>query len=140
MEEIWKPIIGYENCYEVSSFGRIRSFEKEIPHGFYKGRTKILKARYKKFGKSNGYQNVTLSKNGIGKCFLVHRIVAINFIPNPKNKKTVNHINGNKKDNRVTNLQWHTSSEQAIHALETGLRIIKRCETTGRFLSERKRY
>ena len=96
MEEQWKTIQGYEN-YEVSSEGDIRN---------KKG--KILKP-----GKNScGYLYVVLYKNGKRKNFLVHRLVAIAFIPNPENKPTVNHIDENKENNDVSNLEWMTQAEQ----------------------------
>ena len=96
--EQWKTIQGYEN-YEVSSEGRIRN----------KKTGKILKP----VKKSNGYLQITLCKDSKHhKVFSVHRLVAIYFIPNPENKPTVNHINENKEDNRVENLEWMTGAEQ----------------------------
>ena len=72
---------------------------------------------------SNGrYLKVTLSINGKERQFLVHRLVAKAFIPNPQNKPEVNHINGNRYDNRVENLEWVTASENQIHAVKTNLK------------------
>ena len=79
-----------------------------------------------------GYQVITLSKNGIRKSYTVHKIVALAFIDNPLNKKTVNHINGNKLDNRVENLEWATEKENQRHKWENGLANYKR-DKRGRF-------
>lgn len=92
MEE-WKTIEGYEN-YEVSTAGQVRN----------KKTGKILK----QWKNNRGYLKVNLCKNGKQKCFSVHRLVAIHFITNPHNLPEVNHINENKEDNSVDNLEWCT--------------------------------
>lgn len=106
--EIWKQMTGYEGKYMVSNLGRIRSLLNGSK--FYG----ILKPAIHK----GGYLRVRLYDN---KSLLVHRLVAQTFIPNPKNKATVNHKNGNKKDNRVENLEWATQKENNRHAIRTGL-------------------
>lgn len=109
MEEIWKPIKGYKD-YEISSTGRVRS------HKF--GRTTILKFRYNR----DGYIQYTLTQNGIGHTHRANRLVAEAFIPNPENKPTVNHIDGDKTNNNVDNLEWATKKEQMEHAYRLGLK------------------
>lgn len=91
VEEIWRPVVGYEN-YEVSSLGRVRNFKTEQIRTLEKTR--------------NGYLRVTLKINCIQYHKLVHRLVAEAFIPNPYNLPQINHINENKLDNRVENLEW----------------------------------
>lgn len=68
-----------------------------------------------------GYKHIVLSSNGKRKTYTIHQLVAIAFIQNPNNKRTVNHINGNKLDNRVENLEWSTPKEQKIHAIKNKL-------------------
>lgn len=102
MVEIWKPVIGYENQYEVSSFGRIRSL-------LFNGGT-ILKPDI-----SRGYHRVTLFKNGKRNRKMVHIIVAKAFIPNTHNKPCVNHIDENKANNSAVNLEWCTPKENCNH-------------------------
>ena len=94
--EIWKEIKGYEGLYEVSSEGRVR---------------KLIKGNYLTFKNSNGYQRVGLCIHSKQKWFLVHRLVAQAFIPNPDNKPEVDHINCDRNDNIVENLRWVTSKE-----------------------------
>lgn len=91
MIEEWRPIVGYEGLYEVSSWGRIKN-----RHG------KLRKQRIDRYG----YQKVNLSKNGIYKTFLVHRLVAQVFIPNPNNYHIINHKDYTPLNNRVDNLEW----------------------------------
>ena len=100
-EEIWKPVVGYEGLYEVSSYGRVRSLDRyDSRNHFCKG--KILKLQTA----GRGYLSVELSSNGKTKKFLVHRLVAEAFITNPDNLPEVNHINEDKTNNRVDNLEF----------------------------------
>lgn len=104
--EIWKDIKGYEGIYQISNLGNVKSlgnnkFKKE----------KILKQRKNK----GGYLVVTFIKNKIIKNYYIHRLVAETFLSNLEYKKTINHINGIKSDNKVENLEWNTYSENLKH-------------------------
>lgn len=122
--EIWVDIRGYEGIYMVSNFGRIKSLPRMIfnGNGHYLSKEKILNGSKN----INGYLQVEL----LGKPTLIHRIVAHEFIPNQETKPQVNHINGNKTDNRVENLEWCTNGENQIHAYKNGLN--KRSEKAGK--------
>ena len=112
--ELWRDIENYEGLYKVSNFGRVKSF--------HFGREKLLKA-----GVSNtGYVNVSLTKNKTKKNFNVHVLVAKAFIPNPDGKREVNHIDGDKLNNCVDNLEWVTGSENTRHAIQNGQMKIKK--------------
>lgn len=101
MTEEWRPIVGYEGLYEVSSYGRVRSFDKyDSMNRFYEGR--ILKL----FADRLGYLRAQLYSNSKRKSFLVHRLVAEAFIPNPDNLPQVNHIDENPSNDNVDNLEW----------------------------------
>ncbi len=114
-EEIWLPIKNYENCYEVSNYGRIKSLDRISWQGVhFKG--KILKGTIT----FDGYKTVNLTKNGQGKRLSVHRLVAQTFIPNPNNLRDVNHKNFDRIDNRVENLQWMSSEENIKYSIKNG--------------------
>lgn len=106
--EIWKPVVGCEGFYEVSSMGRIKSL-----HG--KGR--FIKLQINR----SGYWASGMIMNGKKVFKSVHRLMAIAFLENPENKPAVNHKNGIKTDNNLDNLEWCTFSENTIHAIKTGL-------------------
>lgn len=107
MKEQWKDIENYPN-YQVSDLGSVRN----------KLTGKLLRLVKDKYG----YMSVCLCKDGAPKRVRIHRLVATSFIPNPDNKRTINHINGCKTDNYVSNLEWSTYSENNIHSIKTGLR------------------
>lgn len=103
MEEIWKPVVGYEGLYEVSSLGKIKSL-------------KFWKERILKWWKDKDwYMLVVLCNKKVNLTSKIHRLVARSFIQNPENRPQVNHINWIKTDNRVENLEWCTVSENWIH-------------------------
>lgn len=115
-EEIWKDIPGYEGLYQVSSLGRVRSLDvvKENKMGRYrrfKGRILSL------MNTKRGYQRIKLCKNGKIKIYLVHRLVAQAFIPNPEEKPQIDHIDTNPSNNRIDNLRWVTSKENHLNPL-----------------------
>ena len=103
--EIWKDIEGYEEYYEVSNLGRVRSVERRLNDGrIYGGR--ILRQKQAR----NGYIQVHVSKDGRGKCLLVHRLVGKAFVPGYFNGASINHKDENKQNNRVENLEWCSPS------------------------------
>ena len=120
MEEIWKSIENYEGYYEVSNLGNVRSIDRIVPtlnSKYYKFKSILLKPS--KSG--SGYLAISLVKNSKAHTITIHILVAKAFIINSENKPTVNHIDGNKYNNNVLNLEWATKSEQSIHALKNGL-------------------
>lgn len=122
MKEIWKDVKEYEGLYKVSNLGNIKALKKiqVFPNGGIVIREeKLLKPNKVK----NGYLNVRLY-NGEQKGYGIHRLVARAFIPNPNNLSQINHINGNKNDNRVENLEWCNASYNQNHALKTGLKKV----------------
>lgn len=118
MIEIWKDIIGYENLYQVSNLGNIKSHGiiVKIGNSSYKKKEKILQPSGERY-----YKVVLTNFNKESKNYLVHRLVGIHFIDNIENKPCINHIDGNKKNNYYMNLEWCNHSENVIHAYKTGL-------------------
>lgn len=106
MEEIWKPIPDYEGYYEISNTGKIRSITRTTTSKDGKTRTYIGKE--KSLGVMNGYLITVLSKKGINKTYMVHRLVAEVFLPNPNNLPCVNHKDEDRLNNNVNNLEWCT--------------------------------
>lgn len=113
MEE-YKAIVGYENLYEVSNFGNVKSLPKSDGNG---NRERLLKQEIMKTSSNTtNYRRVSLCKNGVVKRFAVHRLVAQTFIQNECDKPFVNHIDNNGENNNVSNLEWVTHSENMMHA------------------------
>ena len=114
MKEEWISVKGYENLYEISNFGRVKSLGNKSNHKS----EKILKQC---LSRKNGYLSVSLSKNGKTKSYRVHRLVAEHFIPNSNKLFQVNHIDGNKQNNHINNLEWITCKENIHHAWNNNL-------------------
>lgn len=129
MKEIWKDVKGYDGIYQVSNLGRVKSLERGVQYIGSNGkscwrinRERILKSPIA----SHGYPNIGLRFEGNVKVVCVHRLVADAFLPNPDNKETVNHKNGDKTNNNVNNLEWATNAENLQHAIDKKLRVINR--------------
>lgn len=112
MNEIWRDVIGYEGLYQVSNLGRVKALPKRGHKSL------IMKQTIKK----DGYIRIQLSKDAKSSCLYVHRLVADAFLPKTPEKSEVNHIDGNKSNNALFNLEWVTRSDNTKHALKTGLR------------------
>ena len=104
MKEEWKDIPGYEGKYQVSNLGRVKNLI----------RNNILKP----ISKRNGYLSVSLVNNKKIKQFLVHRLVAITFLPNPNNYSIINHKDYDKTNNTIVNLEWCTQKHNVQHSID----------------------
>ena len=122
--EIWKDIKSYEGKYQISNFGRVKSFQK--------GRVFILKT----WKIPKGYVRVALYKNGIHSQKFIHVLIAQAFIPNPLNLPEVDHINNIPYDKRIENLRWATRSQNAKYAIEIGAQKIGVDSPNSKFKSE----
>ena len=114
-KEIWKEFYYKNTRYEISNYGKIKTFYK-CPEG------RLLAIKKDKIG----YLRTQLSSNNKSKQFLVHRLVAQLFVANPNNYNEINHIDGNKQNNYYENLEWCTHSHNIKHSFETGLKVNKK--------------
>lgn len=119
MSEIWKDICGYVGLYQVSNLGRVKNKNGAL--------MKTNPSR-------DGYVRIQLRKNGEYKSKYVHRLVALAFLENPYGLPEVNHIDGDKTNNRADNLEWVTRTENHVHAVKLGLKPI--CPTIGKYGAE----
>ena len=120
MEEEYRDIKGFEGMYQVSNLGRVRSLDRIDCAG------RKLRGAPIAFNVYKGYRGVWLNKDSKGTYRRIHRLVGETFIPNPEGKRTINHKDGDKSNNRVSNLEWATHTENSLHAFANGLRRPKR--------------
>lgn len=120
MEEVWRDIDGYKGLYQVSNFGNVKSLDKKTKNknGYRIIKGKILKSKLD----NHGYLRIGLTKNNKQKFYLIHRLVAIAFLPNQNNYPIINHIDGNPLNNYIENLEWCTYSYNIKHAYNNGLK------------------
>lgn len=121
MNEIWKDVGGYEGIYKVSNLGKVKSLDRftKYKNTDFKMRRKGVTLKPNKITK--GYLQVRLHKNGKAKDYLIHRLVMNAFNPTDNSNLEVNHIDGNKENNMLTNLEWVTPKENVRHAHINGL-------------------
>lgn len=134
MIEIWRDVSGYEGLYEVSNLGRMRSMAK-VGLGKAADKPHLILGRKDK----DGYVVMCLRRAGKIKNFRLHRLVASTFLPNPRDLPMVNHRNGDKTDNSVTNLEWCTAHENNLHAkqvlgVKNNVRRVAQHSLSGEFL------
>ena len=143
MKEEWKDVPNYEGLYQVSNLGRVRSLDARLADKngkqyLKRGRNlKLTKWIYKRSCPGHPGFTVMLYKNKKSKRFTVHRLVALTFIPNPEDKPQINHKDGDRTNNSVSNLEWVTQSENmrhSVYALNNPTRFPRRvikCVETG---------
>lgn len=115
----FKQIIGYEGLYSISEKGDVKSESRKINNGVgFRFSNEFLMKHY---DNGHGYNRVCLSNGKSRKFHLVHKLLAIHFIPNPNNYPIINHKDGNKKNNDLSNLEWCDYSHNNQHGYDTGL-------------------
>lgn len=120
--EQWKDIKGWVGYYQVSDLGRVRSIDRVVIHK-NRGHKQFKRGKLLKSVKTKkGYLSVDLVKQGLRKSVVVHRLVALTFIDNKHKKPQVNHKDGNKLNNHLSNLEWVTNKENIQHAFKLGLK------------------
>ena len=117
--ESWRPVVGYENLYAVSDHGRMRTFQHQRRYG--RGRFRLMKL----VPHSGGYWMIRLHSQKKSKGFLVHRLVYESFVGPIPEDMVINHKDGNKRNNRIDNLELATEAENQLHALWMGLKAKK---------------
>ena len=119
MNEIWKDLKGYREIYQVSNLGNVRTKERIGARGYF-----VKSRELTKFNNNSGYYRVCirLESDVRTKYYFVHRLVGMLFIPHEDGKDFINHIDGNKHNNSVENLEWCTRSENEKHAWKIGLK------------------
>lgn len=119
-KEIWKDVKGFEGCYQISNHCKIKSLSRRINSSF--GKTRVIPERYINPSiDSNGYRILQLIRYNKRRTIRLHRLLALHFIPNPENKPEVNHKDGIKLNNSLSNLEWATHKENAIHSYKNGM-------------------
>lgn len=121
-QEIWKDIAELDNHYQISNFGNVISKSRIINSSVQPCGYRVTKEKPKPLqNNGRGYMQLYVKVNGKRTMFYVHRLVAQYFIPNPENKSEVNHIDANKSNNHISNLEWVSRAENMRHASSMGL-------------------
>jgi hypothetical protein len=123
--EVWKPVVGLEHSHEVSNFGNIRTIPREITRANRWGGVSRIRLRQRNVKLRHTHDGYLIGNLALDHAktltIKAHRVVAQAFLPNPGNLPEVNHIDGDKTNNSVENLEWCTSKQNRAHAVATGL-------------------
>lgn len=126
-KETWKDIKGYEEYYQISNFGNVRSKNRWVIN-HQNGTTRHVKGEnLTPWDNGNGYLVITLNKERKRKNYYIHRLVAEHFLDNPERKTQVNHLDYDKHNNKSSNLEWCTQKENVFHSLENMKKPKSKC-------------
>lgn len=134
VNEEWRDIDGYEGLYKISNLGRVKSVERYVNHP--KGGVRIVRERIKNIEFDNNRPRVELSRNGNKKKYLVYRLLAKAFVPNPNNYNEVNHIDENPMNNSLDNLEWCTHRYNINHGTRTSRASMAKWKGVGMYHPE----
>lgn len=144
MDELWRDIPNYEGLYQASTKGRIRTCEGKTTrterHGVRHWKQRILKPKAEKAQRSRGDQRVTLWKDGKPKDHLVARLVALAWVDGFAPNMTVNHIDGDYRNNNIDNLEWLTLADNIRHGFDSGLYPSKKVKAINNITGEETIY
>lgn len=129
ISEEWRPVVGFEDSHEVSSFGSVRTIERSVSRSGCQGDLTKKGQILRQYITPKGYARLQLVGVNSTKNAMVHRVVAEAFVDNPEDKPQVNHVDGDKLNNKSSNLVWVTASENLQHAYDNDLKhaTIKYC-------------
>lgn len=130
MQEVWKDIKGYEGLYQVSNLGNVRSYDRFVIGGRYLAQRKIAGKVLNPWDNGSGYLVVSLHNKHKRENRYVHRLVAAAFLEKQPTKNEVNHIDYNKHNNAVSNLEWCTRQENTDHSVEHMRKPKSKCKET----------
>lgn len=125
MKEIWKDIKGYEGLYQISNLGRVKRLKRKFQtynHLTKRYNTRIIDEKILKGTINKGYNRICLTKDGIEKNYFVHRLVIENFVREVKDNETIDHVDCNKLNNNINNLEIVSIQENIMRAFNNGLR------------------
>lgn len=138
MKEIWKDIKGYEGYYQISNLGRVKGLKRKVNSS--NGEREIKETILNFTDNGNGYKIIGLCRYDKRINFYIHRLVADAFVDNPYNEKEINHIDYDKSNNRVDNLQWCNRKENIMHSLKNRPMFSNtKTNTNEKYISKRKR-
>lgn len=137
--EVWKDVVGWEDSYEVSNLGRIRT-KNRLRKGKNDSDAQVSVHIKESYIDADGYERISLYQDSKTKLAGVHRLVAEAFIPNPDNLPQVNHIDGDKSNNNSNNLQWVTNEQNIRHSIEKGSRDSQKHQKRVERVSDHKQF
>ena len=131
--DVWEDVLEFESFYQISNFGRLRSKSRIVANGQDNKSERLVIGRIiKTQNNGKGYLQYYVSIHRKRIMRYAHRLVAYYFLPNPNHYTEINHKDGNKSNNNVSNLEWCSKSQNMVHAINTGLKVSQKGEEVAR--------